>query len=801
MKKIKILCYCDSPTVATGFGTVSRNVLAQLYATGRYEIDIFGINHHGDPYDFPYRIWPASDYQAGDPYGRRKFCYFAMQHDFDILWVLQDTFIVDFLPELIKHLKSNRAKPFRTIMYFPVDSILREEWCKNLADVDKLVAYTEFGKQALLKHLPNKQDVDVIYHGVDNKVFKPLSAEEINSFRASYFSHGKDRFIFMNVNRNQQRKDLPRTILAFKEFKKVVPESMLYLHTAPVDQGWNIPKLLEAMDIKLGKDVVLPEKMEPNQGYPVEVVNYLYNSVDCVVSTTLGEGMGLCLHYDTNIYTDTGIKYIKDLTVSDKVLSSDGTYNAVEGIMTKKHDGDLYSITTWMTNTPVKSSAEHGFKVMTDKGCVWKKASELSIGDYLVFPKSNSTKDTGNTIDVLSFIKPYLNKAHLNNLVETSTHFKIQSNFTKESKFIPKTLKVTKDLMFLLGLFLAEGHVGASKMDSIGFSFHKDETHLINFVNKSMLEIFGLESHPVNHRSRRNYNGQSIIFYSSVVAFLFKSLFGLGARNKFIHKHILNQSPELLKELLLGEFLGDGSYSKSTYEFSISTTSKHIAYSLRLIMARLNILSSVRTSRVEYKVNVSGTSKRKLLDMFNIVYDKTRKWENGYDRAIQNDDYLLYPIKQISKEHYKGKLVDIQVANTNDFVAENVVVHNSWLEAMACKIPVIMPNNTSMKELISEDLGYLADSGSSSSLWTSLPNDNDVLRPLVDVDDLVKKMCHVYDNYDEALTKSINAFDWAQNNMTWSGNIAKQWVAVFDNEAAQLSKVNKNTKNIKLEQL
>ena len=64
MKKIKILAYCDSCTVDTGFGTVSRNILAQLYITGKYDIDIFGINFHGEPYNLPYRIWPAADHQG-----------------------------------------------------------------------------------------------------------------------------------------------------------------------------------------------------------------------------------------------------------------------------------------------------------------------------------------------------------------------------------------------------------------------------------------------------------------------------------------------------------------------------------------------------------------------------------------------------------------------------------------------------------------------------------------------------------------------------------------------------------------
>jgi len=58
-KKIKVLAYCDSPTCATGFGTVSRNIFEGLYRTGRYDIDMFGINYWGDPHGFPYRIWPT----------------------------------------------------------------------------------------------------------------------------------------------------------------------------------------------------------------------------------------------------------------------------------------------------------------------------------------------------------------------------------------------------------------------------------------------------------------------------------------------------------------------------------------------------------------------------------------------------------------------------------------------------------------------------------------------------------------------------------------------------------------------
>ena len=52
LPKIKVLAYCDSPTCATGFGTVSRNIFEGLQNTGRYQVDVLGINYWGDPHTF-----------------------------------------------------------------------------------------------------------------------------------------------------------------------------------------------------------------------------------------------------------------------------------------------------------------------------------------------------------------------------------------------------------------------------------------------------------------------------------------------------------------------------------------------------------------------------------------------------------------------------------------------------------------------------------------------------------------------------------------------------------------------------
>ena len=47
LPKRKVLVWADSPTVATGFAQVSRNVLKELYKTGEYKFDMVGINFYG----------------------------------------------------------------------------------------------------------------------------------------------------------------------------------------------------------------------------------------------------------------------------------------------------------------------------------------------------------------------------------------------------------------------------------------------------------------------------------------------------------------------------------------------------------------------------------------------------------------------------------------------------------------------------------------------------------------------------------------------------------------------------------
>lgn len=291
-KKTRILAYCDSPTCATGFGTVSRNILSGLYSTGRYDVDILGINYWGDPHNFPFRVWPTGINADRDPYGRKKVFSMIPKMEYDLLFFLQDTFILDFLPELHQYLHENNRE-FRSICYYPIDGTPKRKWLENVNACDRLVAYSKFGKTESLKAFPEMKEPEVIPHGANTRDYFVANEKDVNGFRAQFFGPQADKFIFTNLNRNQQRKDIPRTIAAFAEFHKEVPKSLLYLHMAKKDQGWDLPEIVSQYGLSITDDVIFPENFGPNQGYPRNIVNMIYNISDCILSTTLGEGWGL----------------------------------------------------------------------------------------------------------------------------------------------------------------------------------------------------------------------------------------------------------------------------------------------------------------------------------------------------------------------------------------------------------------------------------------------------------------------------------------------------------------------------
>lgn len=292
-KKIRLVFYGDAPPVATGFGKVSSNILGPLAATGKYDVSVFGVNYMGVPHPYPFQIYPMLPNPQGDPYGREKIQQVLPHMEFDIVFFLQDSFILEFIPNVIHKMKS-MGKQFKSVVYFPVDGTPRESWIRAMSAADVSVTYTNWGKKMCSSIYPDiEEKLLVIPHGISLREFFPHPPDKRAQLRKMYFSQHADKFIIINVNRNQQRKDIPRTLMAYKEFKKSCPNSLYYLHCAEKDVGWDLPKVAENLGLVVGEDIMFPPNFNVNMGVPVSIVNDLYNCADVCISAAVGEGWGL----------------------------------------------------------------------------------------------------------------------------------------------------------------------------------------------------------------------------------------------------------------------------------------------------------------------------------------------------------------------------------------------------------------------------------------------------------------------------------------------------------------------------
>ena len=303
MSQLKLLCYFDSPTCATGFATVSRNILLSLYDTHKYDISILGINHDGSYYDqnkFPYKIYPAVNALRNemDVYGRNSLLRMLSTQPVDILFMIQDTFIVQTFLDKVLELRSKlpKERQFIIVYYYPIDGKPKKEWIENVVcKIDFPVTYTEYAKRESYEVLGKEFPLDIIHHGVNKQDFYVVSDDKKFLFKNQNFKDHKDDFFILNVNRNQPRKDLYRSLCAFKLFHDKIPNSFYFINCQANDVGGNIRDIASNIGLELYKDYSFPGNFDANQGYPIEVINMFYNISDLVISTTIGEGYGLSI--------------------------------------------------------------------------------------------------------------------------------------------------------------------------------------------------------------------------------------------------------------------------------------------------------------------------------------------------------------------------------------------------------------------------------------------------------------------------------------------------------------------------
>lgn len=273
-----VLWLGDNPLLCTGYARVTHKLLLGLKNKG-YEVTCIGRGYGGWPYDnhrYPYRILPSGEDYFGSKILSdaldlvRPDCFVALGD----LWMLR----------WIKDINSEHS--FSKIAYIPIDGgPLPPSSRGDYKHFDLLTTASQFGARQLLELLPTSR-VEVVYHGVDPSIFRPLSQRD--SLKQRYGLDG--RFVVGCVARNQIRKQFPTLFKAFARFHSKCPKSILFLHTCRDPKGWALDDFAAYFGLTESTRFT---NVDVSSGLSDEQLNEIYNLFDVMVLPTAGEGFGL----------------------------------------------------------------------------------------------------------------------------------------------------------------------------------------------------------------------------------------------------------------------------------------------------------------------------------------------------------------------------------------------------------------------------------------------------------------------------------------------------------------------------
>ena len=302
--KTRLLAFCDDPAVPTGFGKVAQHVLYPLSQMGEYDIHICAINYNGDQRDqelYPYHYWAPYLGPKADFYGvqRARFLLDAVKPD--VVWILNDMPIVRaFYGETRGDLEQ-----YPVVTNSPVDGFpFPAHYLEGIRKATVPMVWTQYAKDMItgideelgerLIVSPLAYDPEEFYPMADTKADAKERAWQFLSARGIA---GVDPtwYIVLRVDKNQQRKNWPATFEAFFLFADDKPDARLWCHTQfGVEGGFDLKAL--ALMYGINKKVASSGLTPHRQGWPIDILNGLYNLADVHIGTPAGGGWELSAH-------------------------------------------------------------------------------------------------------------------------------------------------------------------------------------------------------------------------------------------------------------------------------------------------------------------------------------------------------------------------------------------------------------------------------------------------------------------------------------------------------------------------
>ena len=399
-----------------------------------------------------------------------------------------------------------------------------------------------------------------------------------------------------------------------------------------------------------------------------------------------------CFAPDTLVYTEQGPKRIEDISVSDRVLTSDGMYNRVNKPVRHVYKGKILNFGVKHSISSVKVTPEHPILALCDQ----KKGVNYSV--------------IRNRLDKELVKIDYVDAKDLR--VDDFVAFPIP----KYEKDIPS---ITPEDCRFYGVMLGDGHIS---YDTSGLSLHltkKQETRafVLDYLTKRGIKVYEYED-PDTNVVRIKWATTSPDF-KFVKSQMYDSDGEKHMDTSFLHLPLVKA-----KEILRGLIESDGCIG--TKEVTIELTSDNLIESIRYLLLRFGALSSGydrdRIGNVSNYKNITTTKTTKVLRVPRIAEitemfpeSPTSEWLT----YLRHGDYVLSRIESIDDEEYDGVLHDFEIDSVHDYtIAHLGAAHNGggkrngsfamYLEPWHADVEdfLMMKRNTGSEEERARDLFY-----------------------------------------------------------------------------------------------
>lgn len=405
-----------------------------------------------------------------------------------------------------------------------------------------------------------------------------------------------------------------------------------------------------------------------------------------------------CFTKGNQVLTNLGYKNIEEIQVGDRVKNRYGEWEKVN-YPTKIHyqgKGFIFETNDYLNNKTT-CTEDHKFLVTSASDLYNNKDFKwMSIKDiYEIYFLSNHSQAI--------LLKPITVDYSCNDIIFKhqweNSYFKGERHNWSKKYYLPNEIRITPELMRMLGFFIGDGCITLKKNKRICFTVNSNEfdyyyNDFFSKVEEQLCIKFSYVKRLKSHRVDVSSSSTDLID-------LFYWLFGeCKADNKHIPERLIHISKELDSELLLGMLLSDGNFRNTEKEGYVSGRITYSTISEILAKQFMHLCESL-------KIKSTYGSKGEYVDKNGVHHKKSYRIEsssNGWKdftktRSISTNEFVniidnLYgasnikPFIERDGITYKKILIksfeeitlneDVYCLNNNthSFISNGVIAHN-----------------------------------------------------------------------------------------------------------------------------